>query len=57
MLITNGMAPDKHISRNVGETYDLLRNIIVAFAYLDEYMVKQILVSLIRSRLEYAAMI
>lgn len=55
VIITKELSPDKHISKIVGETYNLLRNIRMAFTYLDENMIKQILVTLIRPRLEYAA--
>ena len=49
------MFHDKQINKIVGETYYLLRCIRVAFTYLDEEMVKRILVTLIRPRLEYTA--
>ena len=51
------MSPDKQINKIVGETYNLLRSIKVAFTYMDEEMVKKILVTLIRPRLEYAAIL
>lgn len=43
--------------QNFGETYNLLRCLIVAFAYMDEEMLKKILVTQIRPRLEYAAVL
>ena len=49
------MSPDEQINKIVGETYNLLRSIKVVFTYMDEEMVKKILVTLIRPRLEYAA--
>ena len=57
MIISEDMTPDKHINKIVGETYNLLRTIKVTFDYLDEEMMKKILITLIRPRLEYAATI
>ena len=57
VLITKEMSPNKHINKIVGETYNLLRNITIAFTYIDEDMVKKLLASLIRPRLEYAAVL
>ena len=37
--------------------YNLLRNIKVAFNYIDEDMIKKIITTLIRPRLEYAALV
>ncbi len=48
---------DKHINRITCETYNLLRNIKRAFTYLDEEMVKKLITSIIRPRLEYAAVV
>lgn len=57
VVITNDMTPDKQINKIIGETYNLLRSIKVAFAYMDEEMVKKILITMIRPRLEYAAIL
>ncbi|MPD06048.1 hypothetical protein E2C01_101828 [Portunus trituberculatus] len=57
VLIIKEMSPYKHINEIVGETYNLLRNIRNAFSYTDEDMVKKLLVSLIRPRLWYAAVL
>ncbi len=46
-----------HINRITGETYNLLRNIKTAFTYIDEEMVKKLITSMIRPRLEYAALL
>ena len=51
------LSPEKHINKVVGETYNLLRNIRIAFAYLDEDMMRKIFVTLIRPKLEYAAVV
>ncbi|MPC76801.1 hypothetical protein E2C01_071233 [Portunus trituberculatus] len=42
------MSPNKHINKIVGETYNLVRNIKIVFSYIDEDIVKKLLVSLIR---------
>ena len=57
VYITNNLSPDKHINKIVGETYNFLRRIRLAFAYMDEDMVKSIICALIRPRLEYAAVL
>ena len=57
VIIQDNLFPDKHINKIVRETYSLLKNIRVAFHYLDEEMVKKLIVSLIRPRLEYAAIV
>lgn len=51
------MSPDKQINKTVGETNNLLKYIRVAFAYVDEGIARKILVSLIRSRSEYAVVL
>ena len=47
VLITINMSPDKHVNKIVGETYNLIRSIKEAFSYIDEDVVKKILVSMI----------
>lgn len=48
------MSPGKYLNKIKGETGNLLRNIRVAFAYLDEDMIRKIIVTLICPKLEYA---
>ena len=55
VTITEGLTPDKHINRITGEVTNLLRRIRVAFSYLDADMMKKLITSMIRPRLEYAA--
>ncbi len=57
MTVTNKLTFDKHINRITGETYNLLRNIKTSFTYLDEEIVKKLITSIIRPRLEYAAVV
>ena len=53
--IMDNLSPEKHVNRITAETYNLLRNIRVAFIYVDEEMIKKLVTTLIRPRLEYAA--
>ncbi len=57
VTITDKLAFGKHINGITGETYNLLRNIKATFTYLDEEMVKKLITSMIRPRLEYAALV
>ena len=57
ITVTERLLPEAHIKRISGETYNLVRNIRTAFCYLDEEMVKKLIVTMIRPRLEYAALI
>ena len=47
------MSPGKHIDKIVGETYNVLQIIRVAFSYIGEDMMK-IIITLIHLRLECA---
>ena len=38
--ITDNLLSEKHINKITGDTYQLLRNIIMAFNYLDEEMIR-----------------
>merc|ERR1712035_134475 len=53
--IMDNLSPEKHVNRITAETYNLLRNIKVAFTYVDEEMIKKLVIALIRPRLEYVA--
>ena len=55
VMYAESLSPEKHLNKVLGETYNLLRNIRVAFAYLDEDMIRMIFVTLIHPKLEYAA--
>ncbi len=57
ITIAGDLTPDKHINKITGETSNLLRRIKMAFTYLDADMMKNLIVSLIRPRLEYAAVV
>ena len=57
VTVTNKLSPEVHIKRKAGEAYDLVRNIRAAFTYLDEQMIKKLIMTMIRPRLEYAAVV
>ena len=47
----------KHISKVVEGTYRLLTKIKTAFTYMDEEMLRKLIVSMIGPQLEYAALV
>ena len=55
VIINNKLSPEDHINDKIRSTYNLLANMRVAFAYIDEEMVRKIITSFIRPMLEYAA--
>ena len=57
VLIQNDLSPEKHITKITEEAYRLMTNIRVAFSYMDEEMLREIIVSMIRSRLEYLVLV
>ncbi len=52
ITVIGNLTPERHISKITGETYNLLRRIRQTFAYMDEEMVRKMIVSLIRPRLD-----
>ncbi len=57
VIINNKLSPEDHINDKVSSTYNLLANMRVTFAYIDEEMVRKIITSFIRPMLEYAAVV
>ena len=58
MVIQDTLNPaEQHINKLLGSTYKMLANIRVAYHYMDKDMMKRILTSMIRPRLEYAAVV
>jgi len=53
----DNLLSERHINRITGKTYRLLRNKRMAFTYLDEEMIKKLIISMIHPRLEYAAVV
>ena len=48
---------EAHIDKMFGETYNLIRNIGLAFHYMDKDMMKKLINTMIRPRLEYAGVV
>ena len=57
VMIQDTLSPEKHINNIFGSTYSLLANIRVAFNHLDKEMMKKIITSIVRPKLEYAAVV
>ena len=57
VTVTDKLSFGKHINKITGVAYNLIRNIKTAFTYIDEEMVKKLITSMIRPRLEYAALV
>ena len=57
VIIQDTLSPERHINGIFGSTYGLLTNIRVAFHYLDTIMMNKIITTMIRPKLEYAAVV
>ena len=57
MIIQDTLRPERHISNIFGSTYRMLTNIRVAFNYMDKNMMKKIIASIVRPRMESAAVV
>ena len=55
VTITDDLTPDRHINKITGEVMSLLKRIKMAFSYMDVDMMRKLICSMIRPRLEYAA--
>ena len=55
--MTERLWPEVHVRKIAGEAYNLVRSIRTAFRYLDEDMIKRLIITMIRPRLEYAAVV
>ena len=54
VTLSEDLSPEKYINKITRETLKLLKNIRVAFAFLDEEMMRKIVTTTLRRRLEYA---
>ncbi len=52
VTVTENLTPDRHIDKIIGEMMNLLKRVRMAFSYLDEGMIKKLLIFMIRPRLE-----
>ena len=57
IIVTDNLSPEEHINKITGETYGLLTRMRIALSYIDEEMLKKVIESIIRPRLEYAAVV
>ena len=57
VVIQGNSSPEKHINRIFVDTFRMLRNIQMAFHFLDKNMMRKILTTMIRPNLEYAEVI
>ncbi len=57
VTITDKLTFGKHINKITGEAYNLIRNIKIAFTYINEEMVKKLITLMICPRLEYAVLV
>ena len=55
VTIQDSLSPEEHIDNIFRTTYNLLVNVKVAFHYMDREMMRKIITTLIRPKLEYAA--
>ena len=57
VVINNKYHPDDHINQITNKMYHLLRNMKIAFTYIDADMVRKIITTYIRPGLEYASVV
>ena len=57
MVIHNNSSPEKHIDKIFGDTFMMLRNIHMAFHFLDKDIMRKIITEIIRPKLEYVEVI
>ena len=54
VVTQDNLSLEKHINRIFGDTFMMLRNIRMAFHFLDKDMMRKIITTMIRRKLEYA---
>ena len=57
VTLRNDLSPEHHINNIVRETYWLLNRIKIALNFIDEDMLEKMIKTLIRPRIEYAAVV
>ena len=57
VVIQDNLSPENYIDRTFGDTFKMLRNIWMTFHFLDKDMMRKILITMIRPKLEYAEVI
>ena len=58
IVMQDNLSPEKHINKIFGDTICyIVKGHIVAFHYMDKEMMKKIITTMIRPKLEYAAIV
>ena len=57
VVIQDNLSPEKHINRIFDDTFKMLRNIRMAFHFLDKVMMRKIITTMIRPKLESSEVI
>ena len=57
VVIQDNLLPEKHMNRIFGDTFRMLSNIRMGFHFLDKDMMRKIITTMIRPKLEYAQVI
>ena len=57
VVVQDTLSPERHINGIFGSAYGVLMDVRVAFSYIDKNMMKKIMTTMIRPRLEYAAVV
>ena len=57
MVLQDNLSPEKHMNIIFGYTFRMLRNIFMAFHFLEKNMMRKIITTMIRPKLEYAEVI
>ena len=57
VVVQDTLSPERHINGIFGSAYRVLTDIRVAFHYMDKSMMRKIVTTMIRPRLEYAAVV
>ncbi|MPC61232.1 hypothetical protein E2C01_055299 [Portunus trituberculatus] len=57
VIVQENLNPENHKNKIFGLSYKMLTNVRVAFQFMDKYMMKKIITSMISSKLEYAAVV
>ncbi len=57
VVMSDDNQPESHINQICRDTYNLVRNIRVAFTYMDKDMMRKLITTMIRPKLEYAEVV
>ena len=57
VVIQDNLSPEKHKDRIFGDAFKMLKNIWMAFHFLDKDMMRKIITTMTRPKLEYAEII